>query len=76
MDVCGQIQTPAALPKWSHWCPLDRWLSGSQSRSGRGGEEKNSQPLPGTEPPVIQPVAYLLYWATPAPREYAGNGFM
>jgi hypothetical protein len=23
----------------------------------RGGEEKNSQPLPGIEPPIIQPVA-------------------
>jgi len=30
--------------------PLDRRLSGLQSRSGRGGEEKNSQPLPGLEP--------------------------
>jgi hypothetical protein len=25
--------------------PLDRRLGGPQSRSGRGGEEKNSQPL-------------------------------
>jgi len=33
---------------------LDRRLSGPQSRSGRGGEEKDSQPLPGLEP---QPVA-------------------
>jgi hypothetical protein len=32
-------------------------LRGPQSRSGRGGEEKNSQPLPGLEPPIIQPVA-------------------
>jgi hypothetical protein len=24
---------------------------------GRGGEEKNSQPLPQLEPPIIQPVA-------------------
>jgi hypothetical protein len=30
---------------------------GPQSRSGLGGEEKNSQPLPGLEPPIIQPVA-------------------
>jgi hypothetical protein len=30
--------------------PLERKLDGSQSRSGRGGEEKNSQPLPGIEP--------------------------
>jgi hypothetical protein len=27
--------------------PLDRSLGGPQSRSGRGGEEKNSQPPPG-----------------------------
>jgi hypothetical protein len=32
-------------------------LAGPQSQSGRGGEEKNSQPLPGLEPPIIQPVA-------------------
>jgi hypothetical protein len=31
----------------SPWCPLDRRLGGSQSRYGRGGEEKNSQPPPG-----------------------------
>jgi hypothetical protein len=36
--------------------PLDRRLGGPQSRSGRGGEEKNFQPLPGLEPPSIQPV--------------------
>jgi hypothetical protein len=41
----------------SPWYPLDRKLSGTQSRSGRGGEEKNSQLLPGLEPPIIQPVA-------------------
>jgi hypothetical protein len=33
------------------WYPLDRRLGGPQSRSGRGGEEENSQPLPGLEPP-------------------------
>jgi hypothetical protein len=38
---------------------LDRRLDGSQSSSGRGGEEKSSQPLPGLEPPIIQPVAQL-----------------
>jgi hypothetical protein len=36
---------------------LDRRLDGPQSRSGCGGEEKNSQPLPGQEPPLIQTVA-------------------
>jgi hypothetical protein len=34
--------------------PLDRRLGGPQSLSGGGGEEKNSQPLTGLEPPVIQ----------------------
>jgi hypothetical protein len=28
----------------SPWYPLDRMVGGPQSRSGRGGEEKNSQP--------------------------------
>jgi hypothetical protein len=32
-------------------------MGGPQSRSGRGGEDKNFQPLPGPEPPIIQPVA-------------------
>jgi hypothetical protein len=41
----------------SPWCTLDRRLCGPQNRSGRGGEEKNSQPLPGLEPLIIQPVA-------------------
>jgi hypothetical protein len=41
----------------SPWYPLDKRLGGPQSRSGRGGEEKNSHPLPGLEPLIIQPVA-------------------
>jgi hypothetical protein len=41
----------------SPWYPLDRRLGGPDSRSGRGDEAKNSQPLPGLEPPIIQPVA-------------------
>jgi hypothetical protein len=36
------------------WYPLNRMLGGPHSRSGRGGEAKNSQPLPGPEPPIIQ----------------------
>jgi hypothetical protein len=32
------------------WYPLDRRLGGPQSRSGRGGEEKNSQLPSGIEP--------------------------
>jgi hypothetical protein len=39
------------------WYPLDKRLGELQRRSGRGGEEKNSQPLPGLELPIIQPVA-------------------
>jgi hypothetical protein len=34
----------------SPWCPFDRRLGGPQSRSGRRGEEKKSQPPPGIEP--------------------------
>jgi len=30
---------------------LDRRLGGPQSESGHGDEEKNSQPLPGLQPP-------------------------
>jgi hypothetical protein len=51
MEVSGHIHTPAAIPQGkSPWYPLDRRLGGPQSRSGRGGEEKNSQPPPGIEP--------------------------
>jgi hypothetical protein len=39
------------------WYPFDRRLSGPQSWSGRGGEEKNSRPLPGLESLIIQLVA-------------------
>jgi hypothetical protein len=51
MEVSGQLHAPATLlsgkePQY----PLDRRLDGPQGRSGRGGEEKNSQPLPGLEP--------------------------
>jgi hypothetical protein len=41
----------------SPWYPLDRRLGGPHIRSGRGGEDKNSQPLPGLELPIIQSVA-------------------
>jgi hypothetical protein len=37
--------------------PLMRRLGGPQSRYRTGGEEKNSHPLPGLEPLIIQPVA-------------------
>jgi hypothetical protein len=41
----------------SPWYALDRRLGGPQSRSGRDGEEKNSQPLRRLEPPIIQPIS-------------------
>jgi hypothetical protein len=43
----------------SHWDPLDRRLGGPQSRSGHGGEEKNSQPRRELNPrnPFVQPIA-------------------
>jgi hypothetical protein len=51
MEVSGQLHAPAALPQGkSPRYPLDRRLDGPQNRSGRGGEEKNSQLPPGIEP--------------------------
>jgi hypothetical protein len=58
MQVSGQLHSPAALsPGKEPRYLLDRRLSGPQNRSGLGGEEKNSQPQPGFEPPIILPVA-------------------
>jgi len=41
----------------SPWYPLERRMGGPESRSGQGGQEKNFQPLPVLEPPIIQPIA-------------------
>jgi hypothetical protein len=41
----------------SPWYPLDKRLGRSQSLSERGSKEKRSLPLPGLDPPIIQPVA-------------------
>jgi hypothetical protein len=35
----------------SPWYPLNKELGGPQNRSGRGGEDKNSQSVLGLEPP-------------------------
>jgi hypothetical protein len=60
MEVIGQRHTPSSLlPGKEPPYPFDRRLGGPQSRSGRSGEEKNSQPLPVLEPPIIQHVAQL-----------------
>jgi hypothetical protein len=43
VEVYGQLHAHVALPPGkSPLYPLDRRLGGPQSRSGRGGEEKNS----------------------------------
>jgi hypothetical protein len=58
MEVSGQLNDLATLPpEKSPWYPLDRMMSGPQSQSGRNGEEKNSRPLQGLQPPIIQPIA-------------------
>jgi hypothetical protein len=58
MEVSFQLHASATFPQGkSPLYPLERRLGGRQSRSERGSEEKNSQPLPGLEPPTIQPVA-------------------
>jgi hypothetical protein len=57
MEVSGCFTPPPLYTQGkSSQYPLDRKLSGPQSRSGHGGEEKNYQPLPGLKPLVIQPV--------------------
>jgi hypothetical protein len=57
MEVVVSLMTRQLYPQGnSPWYPLDRRLGGLQSRSGRGGEKKNSQPLLGLEPQIIQPV--------------------
>jgi hypothetical protein len=38
------------------WYPLDRRLGRTQSRSGHGGEQENSQPQSAFEPLIIQSV--------------------
>jgi hypothetical protein len=57
MEVVSFTPRPLYPQGKSPWYPLDRKLGGPQSRSEPGGEEKNSQPLPGLKPPIIQLVA-------------------
>jgi len=45
----------------SPWYPLERGFVGTQSRSGHGGEEKNSHLLPGLEPPDYPDRSPALY---------------
>jgi hypothetical protein len=48
---------PLYLQGKSSWYVLDRRLGGLQSWSGRGGKEKNSQPLRGLELLIIQSIS-------------------
>jgi hypothetical protein len=69
MEVAVSFKPRPLYPQGkSTWYPMDRKLSGPLSRSGRGGEEKNSQPLSGLELLIIQPVAqrYTTELAIPA----------
>jgi hypothetical protein len=45
------------------WYPFNRRLGGPRSRSGRGGEEKNTQPRreSNRRTPIVQPLAQSLY---------------
>jgi hypothetical protein len=55
MEVSGQLYPHGKNP----WYPLDRRLGGPETQSGRRGEEKNSQPIPGLETPIIQSVVIV-----------------
>jgi hypothetical protein len=49
--MSGQGHDPAALPPWKEpLVPIDSWLDGHQSRSGRNSEEKKIPAPPGIEP--------------------------
>jgi hypothetical protein len=74
MEVSGQFHEPAALPLGKEpWYPLKRRLGGPQSRSGCGGEEKNSQPPLGIEPPA-QAAAHGRRGGTPLRGNKEGPG--
>jgi hypothetical protein len=57
MEVVSFTPRPLNPQGKRPWYPLYRKLGGPQGRAVRGGEEKNSQPLPRLEPPIIQTVA-------------------
>jgi hypothetical protein len=52
----------------SPWYQLNRRVGGPQNRCGHGGDEKHSQPLPGLEPLIIQPVAQCYEYITKLSR--------
>jgi hypothetical protein len=67
MEVSGEFHAPAALPPGEEpSVPLDRRLDGSQSRSGRGGEEEDTSPCRESNPG--RPVLCLVIVLTELPR--------
>jgi hypothetical protein len=57
VEVVSFTPRPLYSQGKNSWNPLDRRLGRSQSQFGRGGEEKNSQPLPRLEPLIVNSVA-------------------
>jgi hypothetical protein len=58
LEVSGQLHAPAALPPGKKpRYPLDRRLSGPQSRSGRRGENSWTFRGSNSDFSVVQPVA-------------------
>jgi hypothetical protein len=54
---------PLYLRVKSPWYPLDRRLGGTQSRSGRGGEDRKKVPAPArNQTQVVQSISQSLYW--------------
>jgi hypothetical protein len=71
--VCFTPQ-PIYSQEKSPWYPLDRRLGGPQSRSVRGGEQKNSQPLPGFELPDHPARSHTTeIWRLINPKIYTSN---
>jgi hypothetical protein len=70
MEVSGQFNARVALlPEKEPSVPLDRKLSGPQSRSGRGDEEKKFLASVGNWTSLVQPVAsHYTDWAISAPN--------
>jgi hypothetical protein len=57
------------------WYPLDSRLGGPQSWSGRGGEEKNSQPPPGIETWNPDRTPRSPKWPLSRPSQISGNTY-
>jgi len=56
MEESGQLHATAILaPGKEPLVTVGKRLSGPQSRPGRGGEEKNSEPLSELNPPPDHP---------------------